>query len=127
MASRAFLLETGGWYGLSMFPGYSDVPYHSPVKVNELASLNDWSFSVEFLNVAYAAGVQQFDQTFAILKETSEFVACESDDHPDRLYLFSMLTKGWIGACLPELGRDDLFDDNGAPIERSFLSLFAAP
>lgn len=123
MRTRAFLLETGGWYGLSMIPGYADAPYHSPIRVDGIVWLGERSFELEFLNLAYAAGVQRFDQNFTILKATPDLVACELPDQPDRLYVITKLTRGWISIHFPRLAANELFDESGKPIERAFLRL----
>jgi len=49
-------LERGTWYGLTMYPGYGDGPYHSPIRVDDIKPQGQRLFKLSFLNLGYAAG-----------------------------------------------------------------------
>lgn len=123
MSDRAFNLERGDWYALTMYPGYWDVPYHSPMRVDGIAWLDEQHFMLEFLNLAYAAGVRDFRIECAILKAAPEFLACSPVDQPDRMYVFAKLTRAWMTANFPQVAIDRLFDDAGVPNPSGFLAL----
>jgi len=101
MNDAAFSLAEGGWYGVSMFPGYADAPYHSPIRVNRIEQLDPHRFELDFLNLAYAAGVQQFSLEFEIVKTAPGFLASEPKGQLDRLYIFAKLTSSWMKAHFP--------------------------
>ena len=117
------MFDRGAWLGLSMFPGYADVPNHSPVRVDGFDWLDDRCFRLRFLDLAYTAGVARFDKTFGILKDTPELVVCDEDDQPERVYLFNLLTSRWMANHFANLDRDNLFDPEGRPNENALLAL----
>lgn len=59
-------IQAGHWYAWQMLPGYGDsVPYFSPIFVHSvvLSPTNPNILDVHFLNLLYAAGVQDFHMT----------------------------------------------------------------
>lgn len=123
LTDRDFKLEPGGWHALTMYPGYWDVPYHSPIRVDGISWLDEQHFMLDFLNLAYAAGVRDFRIECAILKAAPEFLACSPVDQPDRMYVFAKLTRVWMKAHFPHIVTDPLFDDAGRPNAHAFLAL----
>ncbi|WP_237438393.1 hypothetical protein [Alteraurantiacibacter buctensis] len=123
MTDRVFMVEPSGWYALTMYPGYWDVPYHSPLRVDGIEWLGEQHITLEFLNLAYAAGVRDFRIECAILKAAPDFLACSPVDQSDRLYVFAKLTRAWMTANFPNVATDSLFDEAGRPDERAFLAL----
>lgn len=100
MTGKAFALEVGSWYALTMFPGYGDAPYHSPIRVDDIEQLGEQHFRLDFLNLAYAAGVQNFSLEFEIVKAAPEFLACSPLEQADRMYVFA---KPTFCLCSPPL------------------------
>lgn len=93
MSNDRFTLEPGGWYALAMFPGYIDEPYHSPIRVDAIGlDSTAATIRLKFLNLAYAAGVQDFEIAGRILGTAPEWLAFARLDMPERLYVISGLT-----------------------------------
>jgi hypothetical protein len=123
MSGDDFLLKSGHWLGLTMFPGYADVPYHSPIKVEGLQWLSGRHFNLQYLNIGYAAGLHDFSQSFEVLRAAHNVVACGETTQLERVHVFSRLTSGWMRACLPQFARDNQFDESGLPIDQAFKAL----
>lgn len=124
MSNDRFTLKPGGWYALAMFPGYIDEPYHSPIRVDAIdLNSNTETIQLKFLNLAYAAGVQDFEIVGRILGWGPEWLAFARLDMPERLYAISGLTDSWMERHFPHIDRSGLFDDRGAPDGRAFAAL----
>lgn len=123
MPSDTFTLQPGGWVAMTMYPGYGDLPYHSPCRIEELEPLGKNYFRLSFLNLAYASGVQDFIITFGTLKSARHFLACAPVDQVDRMYVFTRLTPAWMKRCFPHIVIDRMFDEAGEPVERALLGL----
>lgn len=118
-----FTLIRGHWYGLTMFPGYGDCPYHSPIRVDSVEPLGDRQFRLEFFNLGYASGVQFFEkQLRTIRRGVSHLVAAETEVE-DRTYVLVKFNSEWIERHFPELRGNDYFDGAGRPIEEALLRI----
>lgn len=125
MTSDRFTLERGHWYGLTMFPGYGDTPYHSPIRVDEVQALGNREFVLRFLNLAYAAGVQGFITQLRTLRRAQSHVVAEVTEAADRTYIITNFTPGWLSAHFPHFDANRFFDASGNPDERTLLGLAA--
>lgn len=109
---------------MSMFPGYSDAPYHSPVIVRALRLLGNRRFDLDFVNIGYAAGVQHAQITLRTLHRGSSYMAALREGGPDRAYIFLPMTRAWLQMHVPHLGNQPrLFDDGGLPVRSAFEDL----
>ena len=120
-ADGRFTLEPGGWYGLTMFPGYVDCPYHSPIRVDEIRPLGGRYFDLKFLNLRYAIGVQDFQKHLKTLRRAKSHIIAEDTEVADRTYVITKLNKSWLRTHEPQLNPDRFFDRDGDPIERFLL------
>ena len=84
-SSLQFTLVPGCWYGLSMFPGYGDCPYHSPIRVDSIQPLGGRQFELGFFNLCYAAGVQSFRQRLQTLFRGDRHLVAQVAHSHDRL------------------------------------------
>jgi hypothetical protein len=93
-----FTIETSHWYAWQMFPGYVGSPYCSPIWVRSVRPRKSGLtiLSLEFWNVAYAQGVQNFALDLRVLKRTPLFLAAEIVEQPDRLAIVSTVTVDWL-------------------------------
>lgn len=124
MSNDRFTLKPGGWYALAMFPGYIDEPYHSPIRVDAIdLDSNTETIRLKFLNLAYAAGVQDFEIVGRVLGSGPEWLTFAPIDMPERLYVIGRLTDSWMATHFPHIDRSGLFDDCGAPVDRAFAAL----
>jgi hypothetical protein len=90
-------LEPGRWYGWTMYPGYLDRPYHSPIKVLGVRALGTGRglFDLEFHNLAYAEGVRNMGYRLRTLRrERHHIIAAE--DESDRSVVIVPLGMVWI-------------------------------
>lgn len=90
-------LEPGRWYGWTMYPGYVDRPYHSPIKVLEVRALGTGRelFDLEFHNLAYARGVRNMHYRLRTLRrERHHIIAAQADS--DRSVVIVPLGMAWI-------------------------------
>jgi len=124
MSNDRFTLKPGGWYALAMFPGYIDEPYHSPIRVDAI-DLDSTAATIrlKFLNLAYAAGVQDFEIVGRILGWGPEWLTFAPIDMPERLYVISGLTIRWMATHFPDIEPRGLFDSQGEPIDAGFIAL----
>jgi hypothetical protein len=109
----AFTLQPEQWYGWQMIPGYADdrcVPYFSPIRVHTVAQApRSRIVTVEYTNVLYAAGVQEFRQTLSLLRRSHDYlVAAIYDEHgkpSDRVAVISHIEFEWLRRFCSELCR----------------------
>ena len=118
-----FTLERGSWYGLTMYPGYGDEPYHSPIRIDELVPLGQRRFELRFLNLGYAQGVQNFHKVLRTLRRANSHLVAEETEVEDRTYVIMALTPGWMSANLGNVKIQRLFDQSGQPIPSALLAL----
>lgn len=125
MTEPRFTFKRGGWYGLSMYPGYIDTPYHSPIRVEECKPLGNRCFELTFLNLAYAAGVKNLIKPLQTLRRTQSHLVAKETDSNDRTLVFVMLNQGWMKMYFPSVKTDEhrLFDSSGEPNGEAFLRL----
>lgn len=73
------MMHSGHWYGWQMLPGYTDVPYVSPIKVMNVVPLKSGRsiLRLDFFNAFYAQGVQGFSQDLRILKHGATYLVAE--------------------------------------------------
>lgn len=118
-------LRASGLYGISMFPGYVDAPYHSPILIYDLEPLGDRRFQLSYLNMRYASGVQQMSTTFETIARSTSHLLARRYPAIDRSYVFMPLTKGWIRAHFPQMDLDNppMFED-GCPIPHAIARAF---
>lgn len=116
-ADSRFTLERGGWYGLTMFPGYSDCPYHSPIGIDALAPRGARQFEVRFLNLRYAAGVQNFTKRLQTLRSAKSHLVAAETEVADHTYVIARLNRAWLGRHEPHLDLDRCFAPDGKLVE----------
>jgi hypothetical protein len=125
MTTARFTLERGHWYGLTMFPGYFDCPYHSPIRVDEIEALGGREFSLRFLNLAYATGVQNFTKRLRTLRRAKSHLLAEETEVDDRTYVVVAFNKSWLKEHFPHLEAQKFFDADGRPVDRALIGLAA--
>ena len=50
--SAKLTLEVARWYALTMYPGYTDSPYYSPIRIENVRPLGAGLIEIEFYNAA---------------------------------------------------------------------------
>ena len=123
MNDKRFTLERGRWYGLTMFPGYMDYPYHSPIRVDAITPLGQRCFRLGFLNLAYAAGVQNFQNVLRTLRRCSTHIVAEETEVADRTYVIVVLNQAWFAQQFPNLPTASFFDGAGQPLDNELRGL----
>lgn len=113
-----FWLEGSLWFGMTMYPGYGGKTYHSPIHLEGFQLLDDDWFCLDFLNLGYAQGIQNFSIEFEIVRGTAEYQVCFARQQADRTYIFVPLTSDWKRAHTPHFANQIEFDANGVPIPR---------
>lgn len=119
-----FWLQSSRWFGMSMYPGYGGVPYHSPIHMEGFSLLDDKTFCLDFVNLAYAQGVQNFSVEFEVARGAAGYQVCFAKEHSDRTYIFVPLTRKWMETFFTGIDSTRMFDDGGAPVDRE---IFRAP
>lgn len=97
-----FTLTQGRWYAMTMYPGYTDDPYRSPIEVNRIHLLGNHTFRLDFWNVGYAQGVQGFQVDYRTLRRHETSLIAQQVDNKERTVIFERLTGAWIGAFVPQ-------------------------
>jgi len=102
-----------------MWPGYGDNPYFSPIIVRSVQPLGNRQFELDFVNVGYAAGVQQALYVMRTLKRGSNFLLAEKLDglDSDRAIAIEPLTKFWLDShfVIESTKLDRMIDSAGNP------------
>jgi hypothetical protein len=107
-----FIIAKNCWYAWQMIPGYvgeRSVPYCSPIYVTDFKPLKTGGGAVEldFINVFYAQGVQDFSLKMKVLKRASDYLLADLgvDSHSDqeRSAVISHIEFEWIKRFCPEL------------------------
>jgi hypothetical protein len=99
------------WYAWQMIPGYvgeRSIPYCSPIFVQRVVPKKTGKsiLGIDFVNVLYAAGVQDFSLDIRILKHCADYLVAEllyDGDAPDRVAVISHIEFGWIERFCPQL------------------------
>ena len=118
-----FTLVPGQWFALTMFPGYGDCPYHSPIRVDSIAPIPDRCFEVEYLNLGYAAGVQGMRKRWRTVRRVESHIIAEEASGGERSYVITKFNSSWFVRHFENLNASDFFDSTGEPIERALLGL----
>src|SRR5262245_35606339 len=124
------LLNTGRWYGWTMYPGYAGRTYKSPILIRNIAPLESGKqlLRIGFFNAFYAAGVREFDKLLHVLKRSERFIAFEELDgntrQTDRLAVIEELTKDWLRDGWPqisfaEMSNQDLQAEVGKKVKEA--------
>lgn len=95
-------LEPGRWYGMTMWPGYGDRPYHSPIRIDAFEDLGG-ELSVEFLNAAYAQGVRDFTERLVPLAHQPDYLIARIADQPERTVAIVDISQYWLETYFPRL------------------------
>ncbi|SFP85937.1 hypothetical protein [Sphingomonas rubra] len=96
-----FTLEPGGWYAMTMYPGYGNEPYRSPVEVHGLEALGGRAFDLSFYNVGYASGVQMMEKRFRTIHRYAGALVVHEMVDDDRTIIFEPLTAAWVSVYTP--------------------------
>ncbi len=99
------------WFARQMIPGYSgqrNVPYCSPIYVERVLPKKTGRgiLSLNFVNVLYAQGVQDFFVDLKVLKHSTNYLIAEvlyGARGPDRIAIISHIEFAWIERFCPEL------------------------
>lgn len=99
------------WYAWQMIPGYigeRNVPYSSPIFVEKVVPENSENgiLTLNFVNVLYAEGVQDFTLDLKVLKHSSDYLIADllcGPEGPDRAVIISHIEFAWIERFCPEL------------------------
>jgi len=90
-------LEPGGWYGWTMFPGDSDCPYHSPIKVHRVLPLRTGGrlFDLHFFSLGFAEGVQEMTYRLRTLRREHHHILA-AQVNGDHSVAIVPLTGPWL-------------------------------
>jgi hypothetical protein len=99
------------WYGWQMIPGYvgeRNVPYCSPIFVERVVPKKTGKgiLALDFINVFYAEGVQDFSLDLKIIKHSADYLIADllyGSDGPDRAAVISHIEFAWIEHFCPGL------------------------
>ena len=94
-----FTITRGQWYGWTMWPGYGDNAYHSPVWVREVQPLSKRRLRIDFFNLGYAEGMQDMSYTMQTLKREESYLLAAVPDS-DRCVAVEALSLNWIRSHL---------------------------
>jgi hypothetical protein len=107
-----FIIAKNCWYAWQMIPGYAgerSVPYCSPIYVTDFKALKSGggTVQVDFVNVFYAQGVQDFSLKMRVLKRASDYLiadlGADADYDQERSAVISHIEFEWIRRFCPEL------------------------
>lgn len=101
MSESRLTLEPGGWYALTMYPGYLDGPYCSPIQVKAVRPARLGRLELDYWNVGYAAGVQVMTKTFRVHRRGERHMILDEVDVPDRTTVIEPLTDAWLRSRAP--------------------------
>ena len=98
-----FTLIEKKWFGWIMFPGYTDVPYASPIYIYKVEPLKTGrgTLRLDFFNAAYAVGVQRFDKELRVLHRAPTFLYARIVDQEDRGAIIGHLGIPWLQKLCP--------------------------
>lgn len=111
MNPAKLILQPAHWYGWQMLPGYGghrNVPYFSPVDVQEIKPLKTGIRQVRlsFLNALYAVGVQDMSLDLRVVVHAPDFLVAEiqhQKEQAGRVGIVSHIEFEWIRRLCPEL------------------------
>lgn len=98
-----FTLEKGKWYGMTMYPGYGDTAYHSPIRMKDVRPLKSGAgrLDIDFFNAAYAQGVQDFTYRLRTLKRGEQYMLAAIEE-TDRAISLVPCSLGWMKRYFPD-------------------------
>lgn len=101
-SSERLTIVRGEWYGWTMWPAYGDVLYHSPIEALAIRPHGNGSrrFDLEFLNAAYAHGVQTMEHDLQTLVGERSYLLAKVVDS-DRTVAFVPLSLQWFERHMP--------------------------
>ena len=95
-------VRTGKWYGWHMFPGYSSLPYSSPILVRSVGPARSPNrLTIDFVNIGYAEGVQDFCIELSLSAWGDSYLAGTYDDESGRMGVVTALTPDWLSQHFP--------------------------
>lgn len=112
MILRKLELLPQNWYGWQMLPGYLGTPYFSPIWIEGVTPRKTGKgiLGVTFINVFYAAGVQDCDINLRIMKHEEDYLVSEilygSNEPNDRTAIVSRIDFDWIRLFCPTFWQD---------------------
>ena len=107
-----FEIKARHWYAWQMVPGYLGercVPYCSPIYVNTVTPRHTRRgvLRLDFENVLYAAGVQDFSLDLRVLKRAADYLVAEilyeSIEDLERCAVVSPIEVEWVHRFCPEV------------------------
>lgn len=105
-----------------MLPGYFNVPYFSPIRIESVTPKKTGRKVLEvcFFNAFYAHGVQDFTVKLRILKHTSEYLIADLENDPShpRSAVITSINFEWIRQFAP-----NVWDSSQPPGSTSGLSV----
>ena len=108
-----FTLTRTRWYAWQMIPGYTGRPYFSPIYIREVKPLKTGKnmLRLQFDNVCYAEGAQDFDLNIKILKRSAEYLVgelvYEGSSDVDRCCVISGISFDWLMMAFPGYMRNN--------------------
>lgn len=126
-SQNKFKLIPQFWYAWEMIPGYveeGNVPYCSPIFIQRVVQKKTGKgiLALDFLNVFYAEGVQDFSLELRVLKRSADYLVADllyGTEGPDRSAIISHIGFPWIERFCPELWRNHLPSSVGRGAEES--------
>lgn len=106
-------LVPGTWYAWQMYPGYSVVPYASPILINSVTPLKSGrkELDIAFYNAFYAEGVRDFSARLRGLAHHPQYLMAaivektgDGYDGP-RSCVITDMTPHWLELLVPNLYR----------------------
>jgi hypothetical protein len=103
MEPHSLRLVDDRWYAWEMFPGYGGefVPYRSPIFVQKVEPLKSGAgvLRLQFVNIGYAEGVQDFDVRMQVIGRTEAFIVAHlvyDDPELDRWVVIGEISFRWM-------------------------------
>lgn len=112
MSGQRLQLVQSNWYGWQMIPGYfgeRNVPYFSPIRVIRVTPKKTGKgiLNIQFWNVLYAEGVQDFDLDLRVLKHEPDYLIADivyvGSGSKGRAAVISQVEFEWIRRFCPDL------------------------
>lgn len=107
-----FKITKDHWFAWQMIPGYvgeRSVPYCSPIYLTGMKALKTGKglINIDFINVFYAEGVQNFSLKMKVLKRAKDYLVGEiiydDKENSGRCAVISHIEFEWIKRFCPQL------------------------
>ncbi|WP_095497304.1 hypothetical protein [Paraferrimonas haliotis] len=107
-----FKIHKNGWFAWQMIPGYigeRSIPYCSPIYITDFKPLKTGKnlMRIDFINVFYAEGAQNFSLDIRVLKRAKNYLVAElyygSVEPSERTAIISHIEFGWVERFCPKL------------------------